>query len=64
MSALSLAYTWVTYEKNVETDEEAALRKLFQKVTPGVAIALKVHTPEAEQMTNTHPSSPSMPIPP
>ena len=59
MAVLSLVWAWVTYEKNVESEEERRLRKLFgDKVTPGVKKALEVHAHEAEQMTNDSPEFP------
>lgn len=59
MIGLGLAWTWLTYEKNVESEEARRLRKLFaNKVTPGVKQALEAHASEAVQMTTDHPEFP------
>ncbi|MDX6655204.1 MAG: hypothetical protein QOH18_2874, partial [Solirubrobacterales bacterium] len=53
---LSLAYRWLTYEKNVESEEDRALREMFTKdVVPGVEHAFALHGAEAVEMTNASP---------
>ena len=60
MAGFSLAWAWVTYEKNVgPSEEERRLAKLFaQKVAPGVNQALTLHAAQAEEMTNNAPEFP------
>jgi Domain of unknown function (DUF4157) len=58
-TVLGLAWSWLTYEKNVESEEDRRLRKLLEdKVTPGVKRALEAHASEAVQMTTDRPEFP------
>jgi len=59
INGLKLAWSWLTYEKNVESREERQLRELFaNKVAPGVKRALEAHASEALQMTTDRPEFP------
>ena len=59
IGGIKLAWAWITREKNVRSDEERRLGKLFtEKVTPGVEAAMKTHARKAEEMTNNAPEFP------
>ena len=59
MGGLKLAWSWLAYEKNVQSEEERQLRELFGKgVEPGVTKALEAQSAKALQMTTDHPEFP------